>query len=86
MSDLIGNVEFGRTYSEKFGYLLITGIFIFVFTMMFRVLILVMNPDMNQTFYEKYDLFYSVIGAAIGFVVSQIYIRIHKKSQRGGVI
>lgn len=74
------NIEFGSGYREKFGYLIITAILVFTIVIMTRVIALGSGIDMD--YYTKYELFYTSIGAIVGFAISQLFIRQHQRAVR----
>lgn len=78
-------MEFGKSMRERVSYLIISGLFIFFSAMVFKVMISssgLIEPKLLET----YDLFYSIIGAALGFLIAQIFIRSHVKAVRLGRI
>jgi uncharacterized membrane protein len=76
-------IDFGRTWREKFGYLIISGIFMLFSAMLFKITILA-TGTVDATFFTQYEMFYNIIGALIGFVISQVFIRMHIKAARRG--
>ena len=74
-------IEFGKTWREKFAYLIVTGIFMFGSTIIFRILMLTVGR-VETWYFQQYEMFYNIAGAAIGFILSQIFIRMHIKAMR----
>ena len=77
-------MDFGKSMREKFSYLIITGMFLSTSVIMLKMLLPLTGADAG--FLETYDLFYSLIGAAIGFLLAQVFIRSHTKAVRLGRI
>ena len=73
-------LEFGSKYREKFGYLVITAILVFFIVILTRMVAL--GSGLDPDYYAKYELFYTSIGAVIGFGISQLFIRRHIKAVR----
>jgi uncharacterized membrane protein YqjE len=78
-------IELGKSMREKFGYLIVSGLFIFFSTMTFKMLI-TSSGLVAPEFLEAYDLFYSIAGVMLGFLLAQIFIRSHIKQVRLGRI
>jgi uncharacterized membrane protein YgaE (UPF0421/DUF939 family) len=78
----MGNVglEFGKGNREKFGYLIITATLVFLIVILTRIVVL--GSGIDPDYYTKYELFYTSVGAILGFVVSQLFIRRHIKAVR----
>ena len=75
-------ITFGRTRVEQFSYLIITGMFIAIFYFLMPYLamgLLNVYPD----YYEENKLFYQLCAYGAGFLIAQIYIRIHTNKVRG---
>ena len=73
-------LEFGKGNREKFGYLIITATLVFLIVILTRVVVLGSGIDID--YYTKYELFYTSIGAVLGFGVSQLFIRQHQRAVR----
>ena len=73
-------LEFGSGYREKFGYLIITATLVFFIVILTRIVVL--GSGLDPDYYAKYELFYTSIGAVVGFAVSQIFIRQHQRAVR----
>lgn len=73
-------LEFGSKYREKFGYLVITAILVFFVVILTRVVVL--GSGIDPDYYAKYELFYTSVGAILGFGISQLFIRRHIKAVR----
>ncbi len=78
-------IEFGKSTIEKLSYLIITCLFTFFSAMFFKVF-LGLTGTVSPVDLMDYDLFYSVVGAALGFLFAQIFIRTHLKAVRMGRI
>ena len=77
-------IQFGKRRIDQFTYLIITGIFVLIFAA-FMSYIAKGLFGVGEAYYEEYKIFYQICGAALGFIVSQAYIRLHTKSfKRGG--
>jgi glycopeptide antibiotics resistance protein len=74
------SIEFGKGKLDRFGYLLITIIAISFSTILTRVVALSMG--MMLVDYMKNEVFYNMIGALLGFMVSQFFIKKHTKALR----
>lgn len=74
-------ISFGRTKGEKVGYLIITGVFLLISATIVPWIVkdLVLVSD---EYYEKYLIFYQICGSALGFLLAQVYIKIHSKKMR----
>jgi len=77
-------VEFGKSLREKFSYLIVSGIFIFMTVLIFKTGLKL--AGMDEQFLLDYDLFYSAVGAGLGFIFAQIFIRLHIKAVKTGRI
>jgi uncharacterized membrane protein YgaE (UPF0421/DUF939 family) len=73
-------LEFGNKYREKFGYLIITATIVFLMVILTRIAVL--GSGIDPDYYIKYELFYTSVGALLGFGVSQLFIRRHIKAVR----
>lgn len=76
-------IEFGKTWREKFGYLIITGIFMFFSSMLLKVSILYLGL-VGEDYFREYEMFYNILGAVIGFMFAQVFIRLHMRAARRG--
>lgn len=74
-------ISFGKTTRDKFGYLIITGVFLLISATIVPWIVkdLVLVSD---EYYEKYLIFYQICGSALGFLIAQVYIRFHSKKIR----
>lgn len=73
-------LEFGKGNREKFGYLIITATLVFLIVILTRIFVL--GSGLDPDYYAKYELFYTSVGAVLGFAVSQLFIRRHIKAVR----
>jgi len=72
-------INFGRSLPEKFGYLVVTAVFMFFISKTFDF---VVNNTQPQDYIAQYGLFFTVVGAIIGFIVAQLFIKAHIRSVR----
>lgn len=72
-------INFGRSVPEKFGYLIVTTVFVFFTSKIFEFIVINTQP---QDYVIHYSLFFTVVGAILGFVVAQLFIKSHIKSIR----
>jgi len=77
--DKIG-LEFGKGNREKFGYLIITATLVFFIVILTRIVVL--GSGIDSDYYTEYELFYTSVGAVLGFGVSQLFIRKHQRAVR----
>ena len=76
-------MNFGRSNREKFNYLLISAICVSLVSIIIRLIAI---NTLEQDFFEYYELFYIVLGAGLGFMIAQLFIKAHVKSiRRGGI-
>lgn len=74
------DIEFGKGKLDRFGYLLITLIAISFSTILLRVFAVSMGMALVD--YMRNEVFYNMIGALIGFMVAQIFIKRHTRALR----
>ena len=75
-------IDFGRNYREKFGYLIVTAILMFICS---SAVVMFGKLTCTDEYFASYGLFYTLTGAVVGFVTSQLFIRQHTKSVRRGM-
>ena len=80
----VAQMEFGKSMRERFSYLIISGMFITFTVIILKMMLPLMGAD--EEFLATYDLFYSLVGAGLGFLLAQIFIRSHTKAVRLGRI
>jgi len=75
-------IQMGKSGRDKIGYLIITCVFLLLSATIVPWII----KDfflVDDVYYERYLIFYQVCGSALGFLLAQVYIKMHFKKVRG---